>query len=262
MVRWLSGDEGLARLMDDLSVDCQMTSVARYAQTALAAGSVQGAIDSANRYLTAVGREGKHYREALELLVKAERSLQEPVARRTETGAEQLATEAKPQAVAPSAPRIQKTVEAQTLLYCGKWNTDGYFQTASVESVTAFLAAGADPNARDEGKNTPLHEAAGSNENPAVTEVLLKAGADPGAKNKRDSTPLEIAKIRKNINVIEVLRDPTIVRERQLAAARSRRKSKSGSGPSLLGFAVGIAGGTAIASAGGGTAWCNDSDGS
>ena len=40
-----------------------------YAQTALAAGSMQAAIDSANRYLSAAGREGKYYREALELLV-------------------------------------------------------------------------------------------------------------------------------------------------------------------------------------------------
>ena len=52
----------------------------QYAQTALAAGAVQAAIDSANRYLSAAGREGKHYREALELLVKAERNLQEPAA--------------------------------------------------------------------------------------------------------------------------------------------------------------------------------------
>ena len=44
----------------------------RYAQTALAAGSVQAAIDSANQYLSAAGRKGKYYREALELLVKAE----------------------------------------------------------------------------------------------------------------------------------------------------------------------------------------------
>jgi len=50
----------------------------RYAQTALAAGSVQAAIDAANRYLSATGRKGKYYTEALELLVKAERKLQEP----------------------------------------------------------------------------------------------------------------------------------------------------------------------------------------
>ena len=57
-----------------------------YAQTALAAGSVQAAIDAANRYLSAVGRAGKFYREALELLVKAERKLLEPAGSREGTG--------------------------------------------------------------------------------------------------------------------------------------------------------------------------------
>ena len=38
---------------------------------------MQAAIDSVNRYLSAAGREGKYYRVALELLVKAERKLQE-----------------------------------------------------------------------------------------------------------------------------------------------------------------------------------------
>ena len=38
----------------------------QYAQMALADGAVQAAIDSANRYLAVAGREGEHYREALE----------------------------------------------------------------------------------------------------------------------------------------------------------------------------------------------------
>ena len=46
-----------------------------YAQTSLAAGSVQAAIDSANRYLSTAGNQGKSYREALELLQNAERRL-------------------------------------------------------------------------------------------------------------------------------------------------------------------------------------------
>ena len=56
-----------------------------YAQTALAAGSPQAAIESVNGYLTATGREGKHYREALELLVKAERGPTEPAVDRAGT---------------------------------------------------------------------------------------------------------------------------------------------------------------------------------
>ena len=50
----------------------------QYAQTALAAGSYQAAIESVNRYLSVAGRGGKHYREALAVLVKSERGLRAP----------------------------------------------------------------------------------------------------------------------------------------------------------------------------------------
>ena len=50
----------------------------RYAQAAMAAGSYQAAIDSVNRYLSATGRGGEHYREALAVLVKSDRALREP----------------------------------------------------------------------------------------------------------------------------------------------------------------------------------------
>ena len=49
-----------------------------YAQSALAAGSYQAAIDAATQYVTKVGRGGKHYREALALRVKSRRGLREP----------------------------------------------------------------------------------------------------------------------------------------------------------------------------------------
>ena len=52
--------------------------------------------------------------------------------------------------------------------------------------IEALLAAGADPNARDEYGGTPLRSAAGSNENPAVIEALVAAGANINALN--DST--------------------------------------------------------------------------
>ena len=50
----------------------------QYAQTALAAGSYQAAIESVNRYLSVAGRGGKHYREALAVLVKSKRGLRAP----------------------------------------------------------------------------------------------------------------------------------------------------------------------------------------
>ena len=75
-----------------------------YAQTALAAGSVQAAIDSANRYLSATGREGKYYREALELLVKAERRLPEPAVSREGTGQTEQEIDQRSQEVSPAVP--------------------------------------------------------------------------------------------------------------------------------------------------------------
>ena len=69
-----------------------------------------------------------------------------------------------------------------------------------------MLQAGADPNARTESKLTPLHLAAGSNENPAVTQALLQAGADPNARDDDKSTPLhEAARNNENPAVTQAL---------------------------------------------------------
>ena len=164
----------------------------QYAQTALAAGAVQAAIDSANRYLSAAGREGKHYREALELLVKAERNLQEPAG----TGTAKPQIEPQPQAVLPSPLQTPKTMAARPVVDCTRWNAKEYFQEATVESVTACLEAGAAPMERDKWKTPPCIMRPGYNKNPAVIEALLKAGADPMARGgpmargKWQETPL------------------------------------------------------------------------
>ena len=128
-----------------------------YAQTALAAGAVQAAIDSANRYLSAAGREGKHYREALELLVKAERKLQEPAPDPVGSTPVKPDLEPQPEPVPPSRPQVGGTTEAQPVPDCGQWNTEEYFQAATVESVTTCLEGGANPKARDKDNWTSLH---------------------------------------------------------------------------------------------------------
>ena len=176
-----------------------------YAQTALAAGSVQAAIDAVIRYLAVAGREGKYYREALDLLVNAERKLQklapDPV----------RSTLAKPeinpqhQAVRQSSPPVQKTTAVQPAVDCRKWNTKKFFRKATVEEVAACLAAGADPMAQTKRRNTPLHWAAQYNQNPAVIEVLLKWGADVDARDKWEYTPLHWAAFNENSKMVVAL---------------------------------------------------------
>ena len=189
-----------------------------YAQTALAAGAVQAAIDSANRYLSVAGREGKYYRQALELLVKAERRLQEPAADRVGSTPVKPDHEPQPQAVLPASTQTQKTTAAQPMVDCRKWNTKKFFRKATVEDVTACVTAGADLDARDGGfwsdcsKCTPLHRAVMHNENVEVVQALidasanLEAGANLEARHQFGNTPLHTAVLyNENVEVVKAL---------------------------------------------------------
>ena len=76
---------------------------------------------------------------------------------------------------------------------CPRWNTLEYFRFATEPEVAACLSAGADINSWDESGRTPLHYAAGHNENPALIEALLAAGADLNAWDEKGPTPLHYA---------------------------------------------------------------------
>ena len=88
------------------------------------------------------------------------------------------------------AAASQITLGAQ----CTHWNSEHFFERASVDAVRACLAEGANPNDRDEYGITPLHRTAGLNSDAAVTMVLLEAGANPMARmHEYDWTPLHVA---------------------------------------------------------------------
>ena len=80
---------------------------------------------------------------------------------------------------------------AEAPVNCDGWNMEEFFETATVDVVTACLAAGADVAARDdEDRHTPLHWAAWSSDYPTVIEALLVAGADLEARLEAGMTPL------------------------------------------------------------------------
>ena len=80
---------------------------------------------------------------------------------------------------------------AQAQPDCAAWNSEAFFKAASAGDVRAYLQAGADHSARDNGGETPLHWAASNGRVDAIA-ALLEAGADPGARNKDDKTPFDL----------------------------------------------------------------------
>ena len=80
-------------------------------------------------------------------------------------------------------------------------------QLRTASEVKAALAAGADPNARKRGGDTPLHLAAIWNDNPSVITALIEGGADPGARVRlKRRTPLHLAaRFNDNPSVIAAL---------------------------------------------------------
>ena len=98
-----------------------------------------------------------------------------------------------------------EAIAAQAALRCEQWNTWGFFETATIEEVTACLDAGADLAARNAGGYTPLHLATDASGDPVVVEVLLAAGAELEARDSYDNTPLHLAPWCENPAVVEAL---------------------------------------------------------
>jgi ankyrin repeat protein len=66
------------------------------------------------------------------------------------------------------------------------------------------LEAGADPNARQHGGFTPLHEAV-LNRNRELVQLLLQHGADAKLANEKDVTPIDLARERSDAELLAML---------------------------------------------------------
>ena len=144
----------------------------RYAQVAAAADLPEQALESIMTCLAAAGRDAPHYVEALELMNKAQAEIEE----RTAAAFRQTATTQAAMDFGDDSS-TSASQDGVAGMSCAEWNTQAYFETATVEDVTACLDAGADPAATNDAGVTPLHWAAFRNPNPAAIEALIAAGA-------------------------------------------------------------------------------------
>ena len=77
---------------------------------------------------------------------------------------------------------------------CKDWKTQKFFETATVEQVSACLSAGEDPNEPDTQGRTALHRAARETRDPAVIEALLDADANPRSISIAGRRPWDYAR--------------------------------------------------------------------
>ena len=100
------------------------------------------------------------------------------------------------------SPRLRCPPPKETS--CGTWCTRTWWETATIVDVHARLAAGANPNTRDENNVTPLHFAAQSGHTAAVAALVL-GGARLNTRTADDWTSLHCAATEGHVDTVRVL---------------------------------------------------------
>ena len=123
-----------------------------------------------------------------------------------------------------AAPVGVRNETGRTPLYLAVWGA------ARPDVVRMLLASGADPNARDEFVNTPLHLAVAWTDEPRViVEALLESGADPSARGRYGQTPLhEAVSFEDFSHSAQGRRDPAVVIRLLDAGASIHARTVSG----------------------------------
>lgn len=84
------------------------------------------------------------------------------------------------------------------------WNLFQAARSGSVSQAQAALDAGADPNAKDDWRRTPLHMAAAYGR-ASVARLLIEKGADINAADAWGKTPLMVAAKNRYAEIVEML---------------------------------------------------------
>src|SRR5260370_1059497 len=87
---------------------------------------------------------------------------------------------------------------AQKVFQAARWGKIG--------DVKAALAAGADPTAKNEWQQTPLHFAAWEGHTDTA-RLLIEKGADLTASDRQQQTPLQLAALSGYTDLVTMLRD-------------------------------------------------------
>ena len=88
--------------------------------------------------------------------------------------------------------------------HCANWNTPVFARMATTGTVAGCIESGADPHARDDDGNTPLHYAA-REESSANVVLLLQQGVEVEIRNGDGRTPLHFAASSENPAVATAL---------------------------------------------------------
>ena len=114
-------------------------------------------------------------------------------------------------------------IPSSAVVSCAKWNTSTFFRTADTEDVSRCLKGGANVNARDKYRRSPLHWAAIHSKAPAVVTTLVQAGAKINSRSERGDTPLH--------NAVSSNQFPAVVRALLKAEAKVNVRNENGFTP-------------------------------